>query len=107
MKNHYSTRSAFFNRRVLIGFAFSLISVALALFAFGFTPLTNGNSPTDTPNWIRRLGSILGLHVDTAGLASVSAGKGGGAPISKSAGEQRHAPVQRATGAAVAYAGPT
>lgn len=106
MKKKCSTRSAFFNRRVLIGFAFSLISVALALFAFGFTPLNKGNSPTDSPSWFQRFGSALGLHVDTAKVASVSGVKGGGAPISKSTGEHRHAPVQRAAGAAAVYAGP-
>ena len=38
MKKKLNPQSAFFNRRVLVSFAFCLIGVALALLAFGFYP---------------------------------------------------------------------
>jgi hypothetical protein len=81
MKKNCSTRSAFFNRRVLIGFVLSLISVALALFAFGFAPLNN-------------FGRSGPLQV----------AKGGGGPVSKLSGEHTKVTAQRAS--AAAYAGP-
>src|SRR5207302_10532875 len=89
MKKNCSMRSAFFIPRVLIGFALSLISVALALFAFGLTPLNNSNSLTDTQGWFHQLASALGVHLDSQKLASLPAPKGGGAgvPLSKIPGE--------------------
>ena len=81
MRENRSTRSAFFNRRVLIGFALSLISVALALFAFGLIPLKN----------LGRGGPLL-------------VAKGGGGPVYKLSGEHTKRMVQGAS--AAAYAGP-
>ena len=99
-------RSAFFIPRVLIGFALSLISVALALFAFGLTPLNNSNSLTDTQGWFHQLASALGVHLDSQKLASLPAPKGGGAgvPLSKIPGEPLQGTSQDQT--AANYTGP-
>ncbi len=106
MKKNSSTRSAFFIPRVLIGFALSLISVALALFAFGLTPLNNSNSLTDTQGWFHQLASALGVHLDSQKLASLPAPKGGGAgvPLSKIPGEPLQGTSQDQT--AANYTGP-
>ena len=106
MKKNCSTRSAFFVPRVLIGFALSLISVALALFAFGLTPLNNSNSLTDTQGWFHQLASALGVHLDSQKLASLPAPKGGGAgvPLSKIPGEPLQGTSQDQT--AANYTGP-
>src|SRR6266487_4311371 len=106
MKKNCSTRSAFFIPRVLISFALSLISVALALFAFGLTPLNNSNSLTDTQGWFRQLASALGVHLDSQKLASLPAPKGGGAgvPLSKIPGEPLQGTSQDQTPAN--YTGP-
>ena len=106
MKKNCSTRSAFFIPRVLIGFALSLISVALALFAFGLTPLNNSNSLTDTQGWFHQLASALGVHLDSQKLASLPAPKGGGAgvPLSKIPGEPLQGTSQDQT--AANYTGP-
>jgi Carboxypeptidase regulatory-like domain len=87
MKKNCSTRSAFFIPRILIGFALSLISVAIALFALGLTPLNNAK--TDTPGWFHQLASALGVHLDSQKLASLSKPTRGGAgvPLSKIPGE--------------------
>src|SRR6266403_359370 len=106
MKKNCSTRSAFFIPRVLIGFALSLISVALALFAFGLTPLNNSNSLTDTQGWFHQVASALGVHLDSQKLASLPAPKGGGAgvPLSKIPGEPLQGTSQDQT--AANYTGP-
>src|SRR5438874_2019305 len=106
MKKNCSTRSAFFIPRVLIGFALSLISVALTLFAFGLTPLNNSNSLTDTQGWFHQLASALGVHLDSQKLASLPAPKGGGAgvPLSKIPGEPLQGTSQDQT--AANYTGP-
>jgi len=106
MKKNCSTRSAFFIPRVLIGFALSLISVALALFAFGLTPVNNSNSLTDTQGWFHQLASALGVHLDSQKLASLPAPKGGGAgvPLSKIPGEPLQGTSQDQT--AANYTGP-
>jgi len=106
MKRNCSMRSAFFIPRVLIGFALSLISVALALFAFGLTPLNNSNSLTDTQGWFHQLASALGVHLDSQKLASLPAPKGGGAgvPLSKIPGEPLQGTSQDQT--AANYTGP-
>jgi hypothetical protein len=89
MKKKRSTRSAFFIPRVLIAFGLSLISVALALFAFGLAPLNHSNSLMDTQGWFHQLASAFGVHLDSQKLASLPAPKGGGAgiPLSKIPGE--------------------
>src|SRR5438105_1657260 len=106
MKKNCSTRSAFFVPRVLIGFALSLISVALALFAFGLTPLNNSNSLTDTQGWFHQIASALGVHLDSQKFAALPATKGGGAgvPLSKIPGEPLPATSQDQTPAN--YTGP-
>src|SRR6266566_9119429 len=106
MKKNCSMRSAFFIPRVLIGFALSLISVALALFAFGLTPLNKSNLLTDTQGWFHQLASALGVHLDSQKLASLPAPKGGGAgvPLSKIPGEPLQGTSQDQT--AANYTGP-
>ena len=81
MKKNCSTRSGFFNPRVLTGFVLSLVSVALALFAFGLAPLDN-------------FGRSRPLQV----------AKGGGGPVSKSSRKQVQRVSQSQT--AIAYSGP-
>src|SRR6266550_7557446 len=106
MKKNCSTRSAFFIPRVLIGFALSLISVALALFAFGLTPLNKSNLLTDTQGWFHQLASALGVHLDSQKFAALPATKGGGAgiPLSKIPGEPLPATSRDQT--ATHYTGP-
>jgi hypothetical protein len=106
MKKKCSTRSAFLVPRVLIGIVLILTSTALALLAFGLTPLNNSNSTTDAPEWFHRFASALGLHVTAIKVATIPGGKGGGAPISKPTGEQAHISAQKVTRATAAYAGP-
>ncbi len=44
MKKNLTSRSAFFNSRLLLGFSFCLIAVLLALFAFGVSPGGNARA---------------------------------------------------------------
>jgi hypothetical protein len=104
MKKNCSTRSAFFNRRIFIGFALGLISVALGLFAFGLTPFNNGNSLTNSPGWFHRFASALGVHLDSGNPSTLLAAKGSGGPVFKSSGERTQRTAQSAS--AASYAGP-
>jgi hypothetical protein len=81
MKKNCSTRSAFFNTRVLTGIAIILASVVIALFAFGIAPLNNFGRGGPVP-----------------------VAKGGGGPVSKSSGERTQRTVQSVS--AASYAGP-
>jgi hypothetical protein len=104
MKREYSTRSAFLIPRVLIGLFLISVSVVLALFAFGLTPVGD-KSQTDNPSgWFDRFVSALGVHMNSHKLATLDVGRGGGAPKSKSFIEPAQRTAQSAT--AAAYAGP-
>src|SRR5215216_2356915 len=101
MKKNCSTPSAFFIPRVLIGLLLTTLSVVLALFAFGVTPLDDSSSQTGKPNWFHRLASTFGVQVNTNESA---ARRGGGGPVSKSSKNQVQRAVQPQS--PVAYAGP-
>jgi hypothetical protein len=105
MKRNSSTRSAFFIPRVLVGFFLILVSLVLALFAFGLTPLGDSKSQPDSPSgWFDRFVSAFGVHLNSDKLAALEASRGGGAPMSKPSGEPAQRAAQSAT--AAAYAGP-
>jgi hypothetical protein len=82
-----------------------LISVALALFAFGLSPLNNSKSLTDSPGWVHRFASALGLHMNDGKLTAVATGKSGGGPVSKSSKNQAQGTSQAAQ-TTIAYKGP-
>src|SRR6266446_10741112 len=105
MKRNSSTRSAFFLPRVLVGFSLILVSLVLALLAFGLTPIDDSNSQTDNSSgWFDHFVSALGVDLNWQKLAALEAPRGGGAPISKPSGEPAQRTAQSAT--AAAYAGP-
>jgi hypothetical protein len=104
MKRNRSTRSAFFVPRILIGLLLTTVSVVLALFAFGLTPLDNSKSHPDNPDWFHQLASALGVHLDSGKPAALPAGKGGGGPVSKSSRNQVQGASQSQT--TIAYSGP-
>jgi hypothetical protein len=104
MKRNCSTRSAFFVPRILIGLLLTTVSVVLALFAFGLTPLDNSKSHPDNPDWFHQLASALGVHLDSGKPAALPTGKGGGGPVSKSSRNQVQGASQSQT--TIAYSGP-
>src|SRR5438034_646003 len=105
MKKNSSTKSAFFIPRVLLGSVLILISVVLALFAFGVTSLGDDNFQTDNgAGWLGRFVSAVGIHLNSNNLAALEVGRGSGAPTSKPSGEPAHGTVN--SGSATAYAGP-
>src|SRR6266496_4564247 len=105
MKRNCSTRSAFFVPRILIGLLLTTVSVVLAVFAFGLTPLDDSESQTHNPGWFNRLASAFGVHLDSQQFAAPEVRRrGGGAPTSKRSGDPTQAAAQSTT--SPAYTGP-
>jgi len=105
MKKNSSTKSAFFIPRVLLGSVLILISLVLALFAFGVTPLGDDNFQADNgAGWLGRFVSAVGIHLNSNNLAALEVGRGSGAPTSKPSGEPAQGTAN--SGSAAAYAGP-
>jgi hypothetical protein len=105
MKRNCSTRSAFFVPRILIGLLLTTVSVVLAVFAFGLTPLADTKSQTDNHGWFDRLASTFGVHLNSQQFAAPEVRRrGGGAPTSKRSGDPIQAAAQSPT--TPAYTGP-
>jgi hypothetical protein len=105
MKTNYSTRSAFLIPRALLGLFLVSISVVLALFAFGLTPLDDRKSQPDNPGWLHRLASALGVHLNWGQIAALDdPRRGGGGPVSKSSRNQVQGASRSQT--TIAYSGP-
>jgi hypothetical protein len=105
MKRNCSTQSAFFIPRILLGLSLILISAVLTLVAFGLTPPSNSNSPTDAPGWFHQLASALGTHLNWGKVAALRGPtRGGGGPVSKSSKNQVQGASQSQT--TIAYSGP-
>src|SRR5438874_5085676 len=102
------SQSAFFNPRLLFGFALCLLGALLVLFAFGAAPqFTESKTQATHPSpWLSRFASVFGVHLESRKLAGMPAHHGGGAAaaLSNSPGE----PEQTASRNEVAtpYTGP-
>jgi hypothetical protein len=78
MKKKHASKSAFFNRRILISFAFCSIGLLLALVAFALYPggkaLAQGQRPNQTPEEAQRLAEGIKPLVNrsTEGLVEVT-----------------------------------
>src|SRR4030095_11668704 len=98
MKRNCSTRSAFFVPRILIGLLLTTVSVVLAVFAFGLTPLDDSESQTHNSGWVTRSASAFGVHLDSQQFAAPEVRRcGGGAPTSKRSGDPIQAAAQSTT----------
>jgi hypothetical protein len=105
MKKNCSTRSAFFIPRILIGLLLTTLSVVLALFAFGLTPVDDSSSQNGKPDWFQRLASTFGVQVNTHQSTALEVPRrGGGGPVSKSPKNQAQGASQFQT--TIPYSGP-